>query len=61
MRFLAHSSPLIVEILRLIETAQIYEEYEICNLKQLLQMEILSMIQADTMIRKCRNCGNILQ
>lgn len=40
-----------------IETVQISEEYEICSLMQLLYMEIMSMIQADTMIRKCRNCG----
>lgn len=48
---------LAVKAAKEIEAAQIYEEYEICNLEQLLHMEILSMIQADTMIRKCRNCG----
>ena len=40
-----------------IETTQIYEEYEVSNLTQLLYVEIMSMIRAETMIRKCRNCG----
>lgn len=40
-----------------IETAPIYEEYEIDSLKQLLYLEIISMIQAGTIIRKCKNCS----
>ena len=37
-------------------TANIYEEYEINSLYQLLYVEILSMIQAKTVIKKCKNC-----
>lgn len=40
-----------------INPMQIYEEYEVTSLEQLLNIEIMSMIQNATMIRKCRNCG----
>lgn len=33
------------------------DEYLIDNLGQILYLEIMSMIQSGTMIRKCRNCG----
>lgn len=39
------------------KTTKVYEEYEIKSLHELLYLEILSMIQAGTMIRKCKNCG----
>lgn len=34
-----------------------YDEYKIDDLYQLLYLEILSMIQNKTLIRKCRRCG----
>jgi len=34
-----------------------YDEYEISSLYQLLYLEILSMVQDDVMLRKCRRCG----
>lgn len=34
-----------------------YEKYEIDTLKQLLYLEIISMIQKGTIIWKCRNCN----
>lgn len=40
-----------------IDTTQIYEEYEVSNLTQLLCVEIMSMVENETMIRRCRNCG----
>jgi hypothetical protein len=40
-----------------ITSSDIYEEYEISNLQQLLNLEIFSMIKSNTMIRKCKNCG----
>lgn len=40
-----------------ITTDGIYEEYEIDNICQLLYLEVLSMINANIMIKKCRNCG----
>lgn len=38
-------------------TTNIYEEYEIDSLYQLLYIEILSIIQTKTAIKKCKNCG----
>lgn len=36
---------------------KISEQYEINNLYQLLYLEIISMIQSNILIRKCKNCG----
>jgi hypothetical protein len=33
-----------------------YEKYEITDLNQLLFLEIMSMIETDTKIKKCKNC-----
>lgn len=38
-------------------TAVVHEKYEIDNLKQLLYLEVISMIKSNIMIRKCKNCG----
>lgn len=38
-------------------TAIVYEKYEISDLKQLLYLEVISMIKSNIMIRKCKNCG----
>lgn len=46
-----------IEYVSNIKTTKVYEEYEINSLHELLFLEILSMIQASTMIRKCKNCG----
>lgn len=40
-----------------ISSAQVYREYEVDSLRQLLYLEVLTMIQDGTMIRKCKNCG----
>ncbi len=48
---------LAINLAKEISSANIYEEYEINNLQQLLYLETMYMIQAGTMIRKCRNCG----
>jgi len=34
-----------------------YEEYVITDLRQLLYLEVVRMIQSDEIIRKCKNCG----
>lgn len=39
-----------------IPQAKIYGEYEINSLRQLLTLEVLQMIQAGEIIRKCKNC-----
>ena len=36
---------------------QKYQAYEVTSLEQLLSIEIMAMIQNETMIRRCRNCG----
>ena len=36
---------------------KIYEEYEVRSLRELLYLEVMTMIRSGTMIRKCRNCG----
>lgn len=46
-----------IEYARTDATANIYEEYIINSLLQLLYVEIQSMIQAKTSIKKCKNCG----
>lgn len=38
-------------------TNPIYVEYEIHNLRELVYLEVLSMIQAGAMVKKCRRCG----
>lgn len=40
------------------EAAEIYEEYEIGDLYQLLFLEIYQMVLDNTLIKKCRHCGN---
>lgn len=40
-----------------ITASGIYEKYEVDNLKQLLHLEVLFMINANIMIKKCKNCG----
>ena len=45
-----------IEHAKTIAKTKIYEEYEITNLRELLYLEIMSMIQSGTMIRKCKNC-----
>ena len=40
-----------------IVTMQFYDEYEVNSLKDLAYVEIMSMIQNETMIRTCKNCG----
>lgn len=47
----------VIEYAQTINVTQIYEEYEISNLQELLTLEILSMIRAGTVIKKCENCG----
>ena len=46
-----------VKYAKTITKTEVYEECEINNLHQLLYLEILSMIQANTDIRKCKHCG----
>lgn len=46
-----------VECARKIASPIVYEAYEIKSLGQLLDLEIMSMVQAGTMIRKCSCCG----
>ena len=48
---------LAINYIKTITSNTIYEEYEINTLHELLYLEIFSMIQSDTMIRKCKNCG----
>ncbi len=40
-----------------ITASGIYEKYEVDNLYQLLHLEVLFMINANIMIKKCKNCG----
>jgi hypothetical protein len=47
----------IVDYVKATPTEGLNEEYEINSLYQLLYLELLSMIQTDTMIRMCRHCG----
>jgi hypothetical protein len=46
-----------IECAKKIPDSQIYEKYEIDDLRQLLLIEIDSMIQGGTMIKKCKHCG----
>lgn len=39
------------------EEEMIYGEYNVISLEQLLNIELLSMLRDETMIRKCKNCG----
>jgi hypothetical protein len=34
-----------------------YEQYKISNLRELLYLEVVSMVQNNMSIKKCRNCG----
>lgn len=38
-------------------TKNFYEEYVITDLRQLLYLEVVKMIQSNEIIRKCKNCG----
>lgn len=40
-----------------VKETKLYEEYNVKSLRELLYLEILSMIRSNTMIRKCNNCG----
>ena len=40
-----------------ITSNQIWRGYEIDDLRQLLYLEVLTMIQSETMVRRCKNCG----
>ncbi|MCH5268865.1 MAG: hypothetical protein J1E62_11080 [Lachnospiraceae bacterium] len=46
-----------VSLAKAINPSEISEKYEITDLRQLLLIEILHMIQNNTMIRVCKNCG----
>jgi len=46
----------VIEYAKTISKAAVYEEYEIDNLHQLLYLEILSMIESNTKVRKCKHC-----
>ena len=39
------------------EAEMIYGEYNITSLNQILNIELMSMLQDETMIRPCKNCG----
>lgn len=45
-----------VECARKISSPNAYNIYEISSLQQLLDLEIMSMLQSGTMIRKCNSC-----
>ena len=46
----------ITEYAKTINPTKIYEEYEINNLQELLSLEVMSMVQSGTVIKKCENC-----
>ena len=46
-----------IEHAREITVNKPYEEYRINNLRQLLYLELWSMLQDKVMVRKCRHCG----
>jgi len=46
-----------IECATAVAKKEVYEEYVIDNLKQLLFLEIMSMIKTNTVIKKCKNCG----
>lgn len=45
-----------IEWARQLKSNEIYEEYEVTDLYQLLYLEILKMIKSNTTIRKCSHC-----
>lgn len=47
----------VIEYTRTITVDKPYEEYKINNLRQLLYLEVWSMLQGKMMVRKCRRCG----
>jgi len=47
----------VIEHAKKINTAKIYEEYEVNNLQELLSLEIMDMIQSGVKIKVCENCG----
>ena len=47
----------LVEYARTITVDKPYEEYRINSLRQLLYLEVWSMLQDRVMVRKCRHCG----
>lgn len=46
-----------IEIAKAEQSLQLSEEYEIEDLRQLLLLETMHMIQQNTMVRKCKNCN----
>lgn len=46
-----------IEYASAVTEAKVYKEYKINCLQDLLYLEIITMIQSGTMIRKCKNCG----
>lgn len=46
-----------IEYAKSINNNKIYEVYEIHNLQELLSIEILTMVQSKTEIKKCENCN----
>lgn len=47
----------VIEYAKAVNTTKIYEEYEINNLQELLYLEIIDMVQSETLIKKCENCN----
>lgn len=47
----------VIEYARTITVVKPYEEYRINSLRQLLYLEVWSMLQDKVIIRKCRHCG----
>jgi len=54
---IAEHLSLAVESAKLQTPSEVYTEYRIDSLQQLLYLEIATMIQSGTMIRRCRRCG----
>lgn len=46
-----------VELAATQKTNPIYVEYEVDDLRQVIYLEVLTMIQAGTMVKKCKYCG----
>ena len=46
-----------IESAKTFKASKFYEMYEVNSLREILFIEILSMIESHVMIRKCKNCG----
>lgn len=46
-----------IQYAKTIDTSKVYEEYEINCLQELLSLEIMAMLQSETLIKKCENCN----